>query len=182
MRVIIYTRVSTAEQTVDNQLAVLQRWVTDHGHELVEVYSENESAWKSGRQHELARIFKDLPRRNVDICLVWALDRLSREGSLTILTLIERFKQYGCKVESLQEPFTALPYGFDSVVYSFFGWVAKMESLRRSERTKAGLDRARAEGKTLGRPKGSKDKGKRKTTGYHLRFANPKTREKYGGR
>jgi len=181
MKIIIYTRVSTAKQTVDNQLAVLQRWVTDHNHELVEVYSENESAWKSGRQRELARIFKDLPRRKVDICLVWGLDRLTREGIVAILRLIERFRIHRVKVISLQESWTEAPGEMAELLYAITGWVSNFESKRRSERTKAGLNRARAEGKTLGRPKGRKDKEKRKTIGYHLRFADPKTREKYGG-
>lgn len=47
-----------------------------------------------------------------------------------------------------------------------------MESERRSERTRAGLTRAVKEGKKLGRPQGSKDKKKRKRTGYLLRYAN----------
>ena len=51
-------------------------------------------------------------------------------------------------------------------------WVAKFESDRRSERTLAGLARAKANGKKLGRPAGNKDKGKRKRTGYLLRYAN----------
>jgi DNA invertase Pin-like site-specific DNA recombinase len=51
-------------------------------------------------------------------------------------------------------------------------WVAKFESDRKSERTKLGLARAIREGKKLGRPKGSKDKHKRKRTGYLLRYAN----------
>ena len=51
------------------------------------------------------------------------------------------------------------------------GWVARMESNRRSERTKAGLARAVAQGKGLGRPPGSKDKKKRGPRGYLLRYA-----------
>ena len=51
------------------------------------------------------------------------------------------------------------------------GWVARMESNRRSERTKAGLARAVAQGKRLGRPLGSKDKKKRSRRGYLLRWA-----------
>ena len=53
-------------------------------------------------------------------------------------------------------------YQMGDLLYALTGWVARMESQRRSERTKAGLARAVAEGKKLGRPKGSKDKKKRK--------------------
>lgn len=182
MKVIIYARVSTAEQTTENQRPILQRWVADHGHELVEVYFESESAWKSGRQQELARVFKDFPRRKVDICLVWALDRLTREGVAAILRIVDRFKHYGVRVVSLQESWTEAPGEMADLLYAIAGWAAKFESQRRSARTRAGIARARAEGKILGRPKGCKDKEPRKTTGYLLRFANRRTREKYEGR
>lgn len=66
---------------------------------------------------------------------------------------------------------TSLPCGFDSVIYSFLAWMAKYKSDRWSERTLAGLERVRAEGKKLGRPRGSKDKVKRKRVGYLLRYA-----------
>ncbi len=59
-KVIIYLRVSTAEQTVENQLPALEKWIGDRGYELVEVYQENESAWKSGHQRELSRLLDDL--------------------------------------------------------------------------------------------------------------------------
>ncbi len=73
---------------------------------------------------------------------------------------------------SLKEPFTDLPNGLDSVMYSIVAWVAKFESQRRSERTKAGLVRAVAEGSKLGRPVGSKDKNGRRRAGYLNRWLN----------
>lgn len=181
-KVAIYLRVSTSEQTVKNQLPALERWITDRGHELIEVYSESESAWKSGHQRELSRLLNDLRsgRRKVDICLVWALDKLSREGVAAILNLVDRFKRCGVKVVSLQESWTEAPGDMADLLYAITGWVANFEGKRRSERTKAGLVRAVAEGKKLGRPKGRKDKRKRKTTGYLLRYASPELRQKYG--
>ena len=179
MKCVIYLRVSSSEQTTENQLPVLQKWVTDKGYELVETYSENESAWKSGHQHELSRLFADLPRRKVDICLVWALDRLTRQGILRIFELINKFKLYGVQVVSLQEAWTEAGGPMADLLYAITAWVAESESKRRSERTKAGLARAISEGKKLGRPKHSRDKKKRKRTGYLLRYADPQLREKY---
>jgi len=171
-KVAIYLRVSTAEQTTENQLPALEKWVADRGHELVEVYSENESAWKSGHQHELARLLADIRsgRRKYDILLVWALDRLSREGSAAILNLVDTFKAYGAKVVSLQESWTEAPGVAADILYAVVGWVAKMESERRSERTKAGLARVVSQGGRLGRPSGSKDRGKRRRSGYLLQY------------
>ena len=94
--------------------------------------------------------------------LVWALDRLSREGPLAILTLVNRLKTFGVKVISYQESWTEAPGELGELLYALAGWVARMESQRRSERTKAGLARVVAQGKKLGRPKGAKDKRKRK--------------------
>jgi len=179
-KVVIYLRVSTPEQTTENQLPVLQKWVTERGYELLEIYSENESAWKAGHQRELARLFADLQKRKADICLVWALDRLSRQGAAAILNLIDRFKRHGVRVISLQESWTEAPTEIAEVLYAIAGWVARMESQRRSERTKAGLERVKAEGKKLGRPKGSKDKQQRSSTGYFMRYASPRVKEKYG--
>lgn len=164
MKAALYLRVSTSEQSTDNQLPALKAYAAKREYDIVATYQENESAWRAGHQAELSRLLDDIRsgKRKYDILLVWSLDRLSRLGPLAVLTLIDTFKNYGVKVESLQEPFTSLPYGFDSVIYSFLAWVAKFESDRRSERTKAGLARALVNGKTLGRPVGKKDSKKRR--------------------
>jgi DNA invertase Pin-like site-specific DNA recombinase len=57
------------------------------------------------------------------------------------------------------------------LIASILAWTAKFESDRRSERTKAGLERVKADGVRLGRPPGSNDKSERKRTGYLLRYA-----------
>ncbi len=138
------------------------------------MYQENESAWKASRQKELARLLAVCRQgiKRYDIVLIWALDRLSREGAAAILNLVDTLKAYGVRVISYQESWTEAPGAIGEILYAIAGWVAKMESGRRSERTKAGLERALREGKRLGRPQGSKDEGKRKRTGYLLRYAN----------
>ncbi len=94
--------------------------------------------------------------------VVWALDRLSREGSLAILSLVHKLRGYGVQVISYQESWTEAPGELGELLFALTGWVARMESQRRSERTKAGLNRAIAQGKKLGRPPGSQDKKRRK--------------------
>ena len=181
-KVALYLRVSTEEQTVANQLPPLEAFARSRGWEITEIYQESESAWKVGHQRGLSRLLADCRsgKRKFDILLVWALDRLSREGAAAILNLINSFKSYGVRVISYQEPWTEAPGEIGEILYAIAGWVARMESQRRSERTLAGLDRARREGKKLGRPKGAKDKKRRETRGYLLRFARPDLREKYG--
>jgi len=162
MRASIYVRVSTNEQDVSNQLSVLRDWAKQRGFEVVSIYQEAESAWRSGHQKELAKLKNDARRRKFDVIFIWSLDRLSREGAAAILNLINSLKVYGIRVISYQEPWTEAPGEIGEILYAIAGWVARMESQRRSERTKAGLARVVAQGKKLGRPKGSKDKMKRK--------------------
>lgn len=172
MKCAIYLRVSTAEQTTENQLPVLRKWITDRGHELAGVYSENESAWKAGRQHELARLRADAARRQFGVVLVWALDRLSREGAAAILNLVNTLKAYGIKVVSYNEAWTEAPGEIGEILYAIAGWVARMESQRRSERTRAGLERVRMYGSKTGRGIGQrgKDKKPRHRSGYIARW------------
>lgn len=161
-RAAIYCRVSTSQQDANNQLDVLKAWANQRAFEVVEVYAETESAWRDGHQRELARLVGDARKGRFKVVLVWALDRLSRLGALSILSLIHRLSGYGVKVLSHQESWTEAPGDLAEILYAIAGWVARMESQRRSERTKAGLQRARANGKRLGRPPGARDKKRRR--------------------
>ena len=159
---VIYSRVSTGTQDADNQIRVLQTWAKQRGFHVVEVYTETESAWRDGHQQELARLVRDARKGRFRFVLVWALDRLSRLGALSILSLIHKLDSYGVKVLSHEESWTEAPGELAEILYAIAGWVARMESQRRSERTKAGLARVRAAGVRLGRPLGAKDKRRRK--------------------
>jgi putative DNA-invertase from lambdoid prophage Rac len=172
MKVAIYARVSTEEQSALNQMPALEEFAKARGWEITEVYAEQASAWQDGHQRELSRLLNDLRsgKRRYDHVLVWALDRLSRQGPLHVLTLLDTFKRLGAPLVSLQEPWSDAP--FSDAMFSLVAWVARYESERRSERTKAGLDRVRREGRALGRPLGSKDRKKRRQSGYLLRYAN----------
>ena len=110
----------------------------------------------------MANLVTDARRRKFQAVLVWALDRLSREGALAILSLVQKLSACGVKVLSYQESWTEAPGELAELLYALTGWVARMESQRRSERTKAGLARVKAQGRRLGRPPGSKDKRRRK--------------------
>ncbi len=162
MKVCIYSRGSTGQQDTTNQSVALSEWAKQRGFEVVKVYEEEESAWKSGHQRVLASLITDTRQRRFQAVLVWALDRLSREGALAILSLVNKLSSYGVKVLSYQESWTEAPGELAELLYALTGWVARMESQRRSERTRAGLARVKAQGKRLGRPPGSKDKRKRR--------------------
>ena len=110
--------------------------------------------------------------------LIWELDRLSREGPLATLEIVHRLGQAGVQVWSYQEPWTEAGGELLDLLLAKAGWVARMESYRRTERTRAGLQRAVSQGKRLGRPPGSKDKKKRSRRGYLLRWAESTKRYK----
>lgn len=162
MTAVIYSRVSGAEQSTQNQTMVLTDWASQRGFDVIKIYEEEESAWKAGHQRQLAQLKADAARRKFDIVLIWALDRLSREGAASILNLINGLKVYGVRVISYQESWTEAPGELGELLYALAGWVARMESQRRSERTRAGLARVVAQGKKLGRPPGSKDRRRRR--------------------
>lgn len=159
----LYLRVSTTEQEIANQLPALADYAKRRGFEIVQVYSENETAWKAGHQAELAKLIEDARKGEFELLLVWSLDRLSREGALAILSLVDKLKRYGVKVISYQESWTEAPGELAEVLYAITGWVAMTESQRRSERTKAGLERARREGKPIGKRGPDKKKRKRRS-------------------
>jgi DNA invertase Pin-like site-specific DNA recombinase len=171
INVSIWLRASDPSQHSENQLPELRAWAERRGFDVVKVYTVQESAWKGAHHKALTQVYQDARTGRFQILLVWALDRLSREGVAATLEIIERLGRYGVKVLSLQESWTEVEGPMQELLLSIVAWVARMESNRRSERTKAGLARAVSEGKRLGRPVGSKDKKKRSRRGYFARWA-----------
>lgn len=164
MKAAIWARVSTGEQTPDNQLAELRARAAADGGMVVREYVLVASAYQGEHQGQLRDMHNCAERREFDALYVWALDRLSREGIAATLAALKPLTARGVRVVSLKESWLeamAQPALRDLLV-AIFGWVAEQESARRSERVKAGQARARAQGKHMGRPKGSKDRRKRK--------------------
>jgi len=149
MKCCVYLRVSTCQQDTDNQDIALTQWAEQRDFEVVAVYQEEESAWRSGHQRELARLVMDARKRKFRVVLVWALDRLSREGSAAILGIVSKLSRYGVKVLSYQESWTEAPGELGELLFAIAGWVARMESQRRSERTKAGRESAEGQRRDL---------------------------------
>lgn len=162
MKAAVYIRVSTEEQHVENQLLQIKELAKAKRWQIVKVYAEEETAWKAGHQHQLAQAFKDASQSRFQILIIWALDRLSRQGALDSLLVVTRFSGYGVEIESLKESWLRAGMPFRDTMIAMYGDIARYESERRSDRTKAGLARTKAAGTKLGRPKGSTDKKKRR--------------------
>lgn len=90
-------------------------------------------------------------RREFDLVLFWSLDRFSWEGVLETLQHLERLSGYGVEWRSFTEQYLDSCGMFKDAVLSILATIAKQERLRISERTVAGLERAKAKGKLLGR-------------------------------
>src|SRR6266852_4031850 len=152
MKIAIYARVSTKDkgQDTENQLAQHREFSQKQGWTIFAEYIDQESGAKSDRS-EFQQMFQDASRRKFDVLLFWSLDRLSREGALETLQHLNRLTSYGVQWRSLTEQYLDSTGIFREAVIGILAVVAKQERVRLSERTRAGLERARKQGKVLGR-------------------------------
>lgn len=160
MKVAIYVRVSTDKQEVDNQLIQLREYCQKSNYSIYKEYVDIISGKENSRPaYDL--LFNNAHKKLFDIVLFWSLDRFSRTGTLYTLQKLQELTNLGIDYESYQEPYIRTAGQFKDIVISIISTIAKLERERISERTKAGLKRAKLNGKKLGRHKNCKDKKKR---------------------
>lgn len=154
MKVAIYSRVSSKDgrQDVENQLAELRAFAARQNWQIVCEYIDKASG-KNGDRPAFKRLFADAARGQFELVFFWALDRFSREGTRQTLNYLETLERSGVGYRSLTEPYFDSAGPFKDVVLAVATVLAKQERIRISERTLAGLARARRGGKTLGRPR-----------------------------
>ena len=154
MQVALYARVSKDDGKMDaeNQLSELRDFCQRSKWIISAEYIEKMTGTKADRPRFKA-MFGDASKRKFDLVLFWSLDRFSREGVLETLNHLQRLSAAGVNWRSYQESYFDSCGPFKDVVVSLMATLAKQERLRISERTKAGLKRARREGKVLGRPR-----------------------------
>jgi DNA invertase Pin-like site-specific DNA recombinase len=170
MKCAIYSRVSTTEQENQNQIDALKSFIKLQNNKVVKIYTDEKSGRVSERP-QFKQMMKDARLHKFDILYIWALDRFSREGIVKTVSYIQRLQNYNISIKSMQESWLdTSDDGMGELLIAIFSWVAKQEAQRISERTKAGLERRKKEGKPLGRPKGSKDKKPRDNLGYRNRW------------
>ncbi len=147
-RAALYLRVSGDRQTIENQRSDVEQLARARGYEML-LFEESESAAKSGPVFD--RMLTDVRTGNIQAVIVWALDRLHRSMQGAINDVLE-LDRLGVRILSVREPWLDTAGPVRSLLVGIFGWVAEQERARLIERTKAGLERARREGKRLGRP------------------------------
>lgn len=155
LKVALYARVSTSDgrQTADNQLRELRTFAAAHGWTVAGEYTDEESGAKTaGERRQLRRLMNDASRREFDRVIVWSLSRLTREGIAATFAYISRLKAAGVDLWSLTEEHfrTSGPAG--DLFISIAAYIADQERKQHIERVRAGLERAKADGRTFGRP------------------------------
>lgn len=149
LRAGLYARVSTDEQSTENQLLELRRYASSRGWDAHEYVDQGQSGAKEARP-ALQRLLADARRRRLDVVVCWRLDRLGRNLRHLIVTLDD--------LTALGVAFVSLGEGIDATTPAgrlqlhLLGAIAEFERARIAERVRAGLERARRGGKRLGRP------------------------------
>lgn len=169
MKAAIYCRVSTEEQTTENQRLRLTEYAERQGG-VYSVFEETESSRKT--RPIKAHVLNQLRVKEFDTLLIYKLDRWARSSQELILELTELFNR-GINIISLSDNID-LSTATGKLQFQILSAFAEFERNLIRERTLEGLHRARKQGKTLGRPKGSTDRKRRRKGGYYARYMSPK--------
>jgi DNA invertase Pin-like site-specific DNA recombinase len=151
-RVTLYLRVSTSEQTTANQRLELEAVAERHGWEVVAVYEDAGISGSKGRDQRpgFDALCQGVTRKEFDLVAAWSVDRLGR----SLIDLVGFLQElHGKRVDLYlhqQGIDTTTPAG--KAMFQMMGVFAEFERAMIKERVNAGLARAKAEGRTLGRP------------------------------
>jgi DNA invertase Pin-like site-specific DNA recombinase len=158
MKVAVYCRVSTPDQSVETQLHALWRFVEARGWDIHREYIDIGISGEKASRPELEALMQDAAALRFKVVLVWKFDRLFRSVEHMVQAL-QQFRSLGIDFVSMTEAIdTTTPAG--KMVFTMLAAVAEFEKDLIKERTRAGLERARAAGKRIGRPRRSVDRAK----------------------
>ena len=151
MKIAIYTRVSTQDQSVEMQNSDLKRYCDQRGIEVYKEYSDQGISGTKDKRPALDELMSDAKKRKFDVVLVWRFDRFAR-STKHLITALEEFRHLGINFISYQENIdTSSPLG--KAMFTIVSAIAELERNILLERVRAGLKRAKENGRILGRPK-----------------------------
>lgn len=155
MRAALYLRVSTRDrgQDTDNQRRQLRQFCEAQGWLIVAEFEDQDSGSRpdrAGFQHMLSAAAS----RDFDVVVFWALDRLTRQGTLATLQYLQTLERHGVHWRSLTEAWIDSAGPFRDTIISLLASLAKRERVRLIERVQAGMDRAKETGTRSGQPIG----------------------------
>jgi DNA invertase Pin-like site-specific DNA recombinase len=171
MRIAIYARVSTKDQSCELQVRDVRAYCAARGFDLVREYVDVGQSGAKDSRPELDKLMDDARKRQFDAIIVWRFDRFAR-STKHLLTALEEFRSLGIQFISYQENIdTSSPLG--QALFTIVSAVAQLERDLIRERVTAGIRNARANGKTLGRPTRTVDRQeilRLKAAGHSLRY------------
>lgn len=153
-RACIWLRVSTDSKGQDPALqkADLEGLCHQRGWDIVKVYEVQESAFgKKPREHFTAML-EDARNGQFDVIVAWSLDRLSREGEWSVSRMMATLQDWHVSFYSFSEPFLDTTGPFAGFLIPLFAWLARQESVRKGNAVRLGMEKARGQGKPVGRP------------------------------
>jgi DNA invertase Pin-like site-specific DNA recombinase len=152
-RTVLYLRVSTIDQTTANQERELREIAARIGYDIVRVYKDHGISGAKGRDKRPAfdKLCRDAARREFDVVMAWSVDRLGRS--------LQGLVEFLSELHALRVDLYLHQQGLDTTtpagkaMFQMMGVFAEFERAMIQERVRAGLARARSEGKQLGRPR-----------------------------
>jgi len=170
MRIGIYARVSTKDQSCELQVRDLRAYCAARGFDLVREYVDVGQSGAKDSRPELNILLDDARKRQFDAIVVWRFDRFAR-STKHLLSALEEFRSLGIQFISYQENIdTSSALG--QALFTIVSAVAQLERDLIRERVTAGIRNAQANGKKLGRPKSGVDRERileLKAQGHSLR-------------
>jgi DNA invertase Pin-like site-specific DNA recombinase len=150
-RIAIYSRIGNERsKDTEHQLAEMRRQVLSK-YPSVDLFVDRED--KISHFPELRRLFQSAARREFDVVLVWALDRIMSESVDEVFEHIRKLRRCGIQFVSYTEEHFRSGGPAGALMIQIPDWIAQQQSILISERTKVTLAMARAAGKPLGRPR-----------------------------
>ena len=154
-KVALYVRVSTKDQKTDMQLSDLRRYAQQRGLEIYEEYVDEGVSGTKEKRPALNELMADARKRLFDIVLVWRFDRFAR-STKHLVDALHEFRALNIDFISYQEAIdTSTPIG--EAMFTIISAMAKLERDIIVERVKAGMRKAKEQGKRIGRPKAMVD-------------------------
>ena len=151
MKAALYTRVSTNDQSVEMQSSDLKRYCDQRGFEVYKEYSDQGVSGTKDKRPGLDELIADAKKKKFDAVLCWRFDRFAR-STKHLITALEEFRHLGIDFVSFQENIdTSSPLG--KAMFTIVSAIAELERNILLERVRAGLKRAKENGRILGRPK-----------------------------
>lgn len=152
MKVVIYARVSTddKDQNPERQLLKCRQYAELHNHtvvkEIIEYHTGDSNPFYRPKGQEIIKL-------DIDGVVVFSMDRLTREHPVKVITMINNLKDRGVKIISITEPAFNMESEFSDILLYIMGWFNNYFLVKLRRDTRAGIERARKEGKQIGRAK-----------------------------